>query len=121
VGGYGKLELPPKILLRLALRGVILCDTLHSTVAYLQTDAYFAGLAVGEMNAGLFKGSLYLQHSGEVSFHDSFVLLDPLKRRQADPGCAGQLALAPAQQCPRRPNLRRISHRYVVFPILFWI
>jgi hypothetical protein len=60
---------------------VILGDTFHSTVAYFQTDAYFAGLSVGEMNAGLFKGFLYLEHSGEVSFHDSFVLLDPLKRR----------------------------------------
>jgi hypothetical protein len=60
---------------------VILGDTLHSTVAYLQTDAYFAGLSVGEMNAGLFKGPLYLEHSGEVSFHNSFVLLDPLKSR----------------------------------------
>ena len=56
-------------------------DTLHSTIAYVQTDAYFAGFTVGEVNAGLFKGFLYLEHGGEVSFHDSFILLDPLKRR----------------------------------------
>jgi hypothetical protein len=42
-------------------------DTLHSTVAYLQADAYFAGFTVGEVNAGLFKGFLYLEHGGEVS------------------------------------------------------
>jgi hypothetical protein len=44
-------------------------------------DAYFAGFTVGEVNAGLFKGFLYLEHCRKVSFHDSFVLLDSLKRR----------------------------------------
>jgi hypothetical protein len=75
-GGYGKLELPPKILLRLALRGVILGDTLHSTVAYLQTDADLSSFIVGEQNAGLFKCLLYFEDGGEVFFHDAFVLLD---------------------------------------------
>jgi hypothetical protein len=61
---------------------------LHSTarcnacsIAYLQTDTYFAGLTVSEVNARLFKDFLYLEHGGEISFHDSFFLLDPLKRR----------------------------------------
>jgi len=62
---------------------------------------------------------LYLEHGGEVSFHHSFVLLDPLKRRQADPGGAGERTLAPAQQCPRRPDLRGIPHRFTAFPIRF--
>jgi hypothetical protein len=42
-------------------------DTLHSTIAYVQTDAYFAGFTVGEVNAGLFKGFLYLVHSSSES------------------------------------------------------
>jgi hypothetical protein len=33
-------------------------------------------------------------------------LLNPLKRRQADPGCAGELALAPAQQRPGGPEAK---------------
>jgi hypothetical protein len=36
-------------------------DKLHSTFAYLQTDADFSGFIVGEVNAGLFKGFLYLE------------------------------------------------------------
>ena len=71
-------------------------DTFHSTVAYLQTDAYLAGFIVGEANVGLFKGFLYLEHGGEISFHDSFILLDPLEGRQPNPGGASKLALAPA-------------------------
>jgi hypothetical protein len=55
-------------------------DTLRS-IAYLQTDTYFAGLTVSEANARLFKDFLYLEHGGEIPFHDSFFLLDPLKRR----------------------------------------
>jgi hypothetical protein len=51
------------------------------SIAYLQTDTYFAGLTVSEANARLFKDFLYLEHGGEISFHDSFFLLDPLKRR----------------------------------------
>jgi hypothetical protein len=49
-------------------------DKLHSTFAYLQTDADFSGLIVGEVNAGLLQGFLYLEDSGEVSFHDSLIL-----------------------------------------------
>jgi hypothetical protein len=59
--------------------------------AYLQTDADFSSSVKG-MPACV----LYLEDGGEVSSHDSFVLLDPL-RRQADPGGARQLNLAPAQ------------------------
>jgi hypothetical protein len=79
-------------------------------LVYSQTDADFAGFIVGEVNAGLFKHFLYLEDRGEVSFHHPFILLDPLERRQADPGTAGKLTLTPAQERPRRPYLRRISH-----------
>jgi hypothetical protein len=51
----------------------------------LQTDADFAGAIVGETNAGLLKGLLNLEDGGEVPFHHAFILLDPLKRRQAEP------------------------------------
>jgi hypothetical protein len=44
------------------------------TFAYLQTDADFSGLIVGEVNAGLLQAFLYLEDSGEVSFHDSLIL-----------------------------------------------
>jgi hypothetical protein len=37
----------------------------------LQTDANFSGFIVGGANARLFKGFLYLEDGGEVSFHDS--------------------------------------------------
>jgi hypothetical protein len=62
----------------------------------LQTDSDFAGFVVGEMNAGLFKNFLYLEDRGEISFHNSFILLDPLKGCQADTGGACELTLAPA-------------------------
>jgi hypothetical protein len=62
---------------------------------YLQTDAHFAGSVVGEVNAGLFKDFLNLEGRGEVSFHHSFILLDPLERGQTDPGFASKLTLAP--------------------------
>ena len=44
-------------------------------------DADFAGVIVSEVNAGLFKGFLYLEDCGEISFYNSFILFDPLKRR----------------------------------------
>ena len=92
-------------------------DKPYSTVAYSQTDADFSRFIIGEINAGLFKGFLYLEYGREVSFHNAFVPLDPLKRRQTDPGRASKLTLAPAKQCPRCPYLRGISHPFVVFAI----
>jgi hypothetical protein len=68
----------------------------HSTLACLQTDSDFAGFIISELNAGLLKGVLYLEDRGEVSFHDSFILLDPLEGRQPYAGSAGKLILAPA-------------------------
>ena len=88
-------------------------------LAYLQTDADFSGFIVGEVNAGLFKGFLYLEDRGEISFHNSFILLDPLKRRQPNPGGTGKLTLAPAQERPRCAYLRRISHPFEVFSIRY--
>jgi hypothetical protein len=41
----------------------------HSSVSYSQTDADFSSFIIGEVNAGLFKGFLYLEGGGEVSFH----------------------------------------------------
>ena len=79
----------------------------HSTLACLQTDCDFAGFIIGKLNAGLLKDVVYLEDRGEVSFHDSFILLDPLEGRQPDPGSAGKLALAPAQKRARRPYLGR--------------
>src|SRR6516225_1919358 len=61
----------------------------HSTLACLQTDSDFAGFIISELNAGLFKDVLYLEDRGEVSFHDSFILLDPLEGRQPNAGGAG--------------------------------
>jgi len=37
----------------------------------------------------------------KLPFHHAFALFDPLKRRQADPGGASKLTLAPAQERPR--------------------
>ena len=79
--------------------------------------ADFAGFVVGEVNAGLLKDLLYLEDRGKISFHNSFVLLDPLKRRQTHPGGAGKLILAPTQERSRCPYLGRISHRFEVFLI----
>ena len=72
---------------------------------------------VGEVNAGLFSSFLNLEHCGKASFHHAFALLDPLKRRQADPGGASKLTLAPAQEPPRCPYLRRVSHQFAGFLI----
>jgi hypothetical protein len=54
-------------------------------------------------------------HGGEVSFQHAFALLNPLQRRQADPSSAGELTLAPAEQCPCSTNLSRKTHRFAVF------
>ena len=69
-------------------------------------NADFTGFIVGEVNPGLFKGFLYLEDGREVSFHDPFILLDPLERREADPRSACKFALTPAQKRSRRPYLR---------------
>jgi hypothetical protein len=66
------------------------------SLGYSQTDADFAGLVIDEVNSGLFKHFLYLEDRGEVSFHYSFILFDALESRQANPGAAGKLTLAPA-------------------------
>lgn len=89
----------------------------HSTLVYFQTDADFSGFIVSKVNAGLLKNFLYLEYRGEVSFHNSLILLDPLKCCQADPSRAGELILAPAQQRSRRPYLGGISHQLAVFLI----
>ena len=68
--------------------------------------ADFAGFIIGEVNASLLKDLLYLEDRGKVSFHNPFVLLNPLKRRQTHPGGAGKSILAPAQKRSRRPYLR---------------
>jgi hypothetical protein len=68
----------------------------HSSLACLQTDTDLSSFIVGEENAGLFKGFLYLEDGGEVSFHDSLVLFDALQSRQPNPGRPGKLVLAPA-------------------------
>src|SRR5215471_17747291 len=46
-------------------------------------------------DAGLLKDVLNLEDRGEVSFHDSFILLDPLEGRQPNPGGAGKLGGMP--------------------------
>jgi hypothetical protein len=68
----------------------------HSTLACLQTDSDFAGFIISELNACLLKDVLYLEDRREVSFHDTFILLDPLEGRQPNAGGAGKLTLAPA-------------------------
>ena len=78
----------------------------HLTLACLQTDPDFAAFIISELNAGLLKDFLNLEDRGEVSFHDSFILLDPLEGRQPNPGGAGKLTLAPAQERPRSAYLR---------------
>lgn len=77
-----------------------------------QTDANFARVIVGEMNAGLFKDFLYFEDRGEIAFHNPFILFDPLKRRQPNARITGKLTLAPAQQRPCCTYLRRISHPF---------
>ena len=67
----------------------------HSMLACLQTDSDFAGFIISELNAGLLKDVLYLENRGEVSLHDSFILLDPLEGRQPNASGAGKLTLAP--------------------------
>jgi len=78
-----------------------------------------SSLVVDKLYTCMFKGFLYLNDGGEISLHDSFTLLDALKRRQTDPRRAGKLALAPAQKGPCRTHLRRILHRSRMFPIRF--
>ena len=79
----------------------------------MQTDANFAGFVVSEMNAGLLKSFLYLEDRREVSFHDSFILFDALKRRQANARDAGEFTLTPTQERPARAYLRRILHPFL--------
>ena len=69
-------------------------------LAYLQTDSDFAGLIVVELNAGLLKDLLYLEDGGEVSFHYSFILLDPLEGRQPDPRQRGQACFGSSHDGP---------------------
>ena len=78
----------------------------HSSLPCLQTNADLSGFIVGEANASVFKCLLYLEGSGEVSLHDSLVLLDALESRQPNPRRSGKLVLAPAQKGPRRADLR---------------
>jgi len=40
-------------------------DKLHSTFAYLQTDADFSGFIVDEVNAGLFRPHFFCQVVGD--------------------------------------------------------
>ena len=103
------------------LRATLGSPLLICRVSYLHTHADFSGLVVCEVNACLFKGLLYFEDRRKVSFHNSFVLLDPLKRRQAHPGGSGKLILAPAQERSSCPYLRRISHRFAVFSIRSWL
>ena len=86
---------------------------IHSTPAYVQTDANFASFIIGEMNAGVLKSFLYLEDRGEVSFHDPFILFDALKRRQPNTGDAGKFTLTPTQERPPCAYLRRISHPFL--------
>jgi hypothetical protein len=72
----------------------------------LQTNPDSSGFIISELNASLFKDVLYLEDRGEVSFHDSLSLLDPLEGRQPNPGGAGKPTLAPAQERPRSTYLR---------------
>jgi hypothetical protein len=78
----------------------------HSMLAYLQTDPDFAGFIVREDNAGLLKDFLYLEDCGEISFHNSFILLDPLERRQPNPGSAGSLRWLTANSTSAATNSR---------------
>jgi hypothetical protein len=64
--------------------------------------ADFTGFIVGEVNAGLLKDLLYLEDRRKVSFHNSFVLLNPLKRRQTHPGGAGSCAPSDHKAHPRQ-------------------
>ena len=88
-------------------------------LVHLQTDADFPRVTVGKNNTGLLKGFLYLENRRKVSFYDSIILLDALKCRQANPRRSGELSLAPAQKRPPSSDLRRISHPFGVFAILY--
>ena len=67
----------------------------HSSLVCFQPDSDLSTFIVGEENACFFKCILYFEGSRKVSFHNSLALLDPLKRRQADPSHASELTLAP--------------------------
>ena len=88
-------------------------------LVHLQTDADFPRVTVGKNNTGLLKGFLYLENRRKVSLYDSIILLDALKCRQANPRRSGELSLAPAQKRPPSSDLRRISHPFGVFSILY--
>jgi hypothetical protein len=62
----------------------------------LQSDADLSGFIVGKMNAGLFKGLLYLEDGGEISFHHSVVLFNAPQSCQTNTRPSGKLVLAPA-------------------------
>jgi hypothetical protein len=68
-----------------------------STIVHLQTDTDFARFIVAEVNTSFFKSFLYLEDCCEVTFHNPLILLDPLERRQPNPGGPGKLNLAPAE------------------------
>jgi hypothetical protein len=90
-------ECTPMVAVNSATSGALASESAtNSTLACLQTDSDFAGFIISELNAGLLKDVLYLEDRGEVSFHDSFILLDPLEGRQTHAGGAGKLTLAPA-------------------------
>src|SRR6476469_4066306 len=88
-------------------------------LVHLQTDADFPRVTVGKNNTGPLKCFLYLENRRKVSFYDSIILLDALKCRQANPRRSGELSLAPAQKRPPSSDLRRISHPFGVFSILY--
>jgi hypothetical protein len=88
-------------------------------LVHLQTDADFPRVTVGKNNTGLLKRFLYLKNRRKVSFYDSIILLDALKCRQANPRRSGELSLAPTQKRPPSSDLRRVSHPFGVFSILY--
>src|SRR5262245_50748295 len=63
---------------------------------YFQSDANLSSIILDEMNAGLLKSFLYFDDSRELPFLNAFVSFNALQGRQAQPGAACKLGLAPA-------------------------
>jgi hypothetical protein len=68
-------------------------------------NADLSGIVFDEMNTGVLESFLYFDDGRELSFLNAFVPFNALQGRQAQPGAACKLGLAPAEERARRPDL----------------
>jgi len=82
--------------MRRQLRKITFIRSTQSSALYFQSNADLSSIIFDEMNARLLESFLYFDDSRELSFLNAFVSFNALEGRQAQPGAACKLGLAPA-------------------------